>query len=126
MALATSLISPLVLCFAMIIPPLFLSQNPFSFEAIALIRTEGEWVISTIKDTGRGIDVEELEHVVKRFYRADKSHSRQIQGTGLGLPLVNSIVEAYGGKFRIESRGIGHGTTVSVYWKALKNGDSPI
>jgi signal transduction histidine kinase len=102
----------------------YTSENGSSVEWA--IRTEGEWVISTIKDTGRGIDVEELEHVVKRFYRADKSHSRQIQGTGLGLPLVNSIVEAYGGKFRIESRGIGHGTTVSVYWKALKNGDSPI
>lgn len=90
-----------------------------------MIQINGDWIVSTIKDTGRGIDSGELEHVVKRFYRADKSRSRQIQGTGLGLPLVNSIVEAYGGKFSIESLGLGQGTTVKVYWKALTNGENP-
>lgn len=73
-------------------------------------------VLSVIRDSGQGIASEHLPHLFERFYRADKARSRHLPGTGLGLALVKSIVDAYDGQIRIESRGIGYGTTVYVYW----------
>ena len=73
-------------------------------------------ICNIIQDTGRGIEPEHLPHLFERFYRADKSRSRHIPGTGLGLALTKSIVEAYGGLITIESDGDGHGTTATVLW----------
>ncbi len=70
----------------------------------------------TIMDNGSGIAPQHMPHLFERFYRADKAHSRDIPGTGLGLALVKSIVEAYGGRITIESAGVGKGTTVRVFW----------
>lgn len=71
---------------------------------------------SSITDTGQGIAPEDLPHLFERFYRADKAHSREIPGVGLGLSLVKMIVEFYGGRIEISSPGIGQGTTVIVQW----------
>jgi signal transduction histidine kinase len=83
-------------------------------------------VCHTIQDTGSGIAPQHLPHIFERFYRADKARSRDIPGTGLGLALVKSIVEAYGGHITVESDGVGKGTTARVYWPyvatAPKNG----
>lgn len=83
-------------------------------------------VCHTIRDTGSGIDAQHLPHIFERFYRADKARSRDIPGTGLGLALVKSVVEAYGGRITVESEGAGKGTTVRVFWPysatAPKNG----
>jgi signal transduction histidine kinase len=80
------------------------------------ISTTGEQAIFRVKDTGPGISPEHLPHLFERFYRADKARSRSVQGTGLGLALAKSIVEAYAGRIEITSQGVGHGTTVSTYW----------
>ena len=69
-----------------------------------------------ISDTGQGIAQEDLPRIVQRFYRADKAHSRRAEGIGLGLALVQSVVDLYGGRLQIESPGINQGTTVSVSW----------
>jgi signal transduction histidine kinase len=71
---------------------------------------------ATITDTGQGIAPEDLDHLFERFYRADKAHSREIPGVGLGLSLVKMIVEFYGGTIQISSPGIDQGTTVIVQW----------
>ena len=71
---------------------------------------------ATMMDTGQGIAADDLPHLFDRFYRADKARSRQISGTGLGLSLVRSIIQFYGGHIAIESAGLGQGTTVIVWW----------
>jgi signal transduction histidine kinase len=70
----------------------------------------------SMMDTGQGISSEDLPHVFDRFYRVDKSHSREVPGTGLGLSLVRMIVEFYGGTVQISSKGAGEGTEVRVSW----------
>jgi signal transduction histidine kinase len=80
------------------------------------IQESAETVRHVIEDTGQGIAADDLAHVFDRFYRADKSRSRAVPGTGLGLPLVRTIVEFYGGTVELTSEGIGQGTTATVVW----------
>jgi two-component system sensor histidine kinase VicK len=72
----------------------------------------GEVHIS-VEDRGPGIPKEELPRVFERFYRLDKARSRQLGGTGLGLPIAKTIVEAHGGRIEVVSR-LGKGTKISL------------
>lgn len=67
-----------------------------------------------VADTGIGIEEEELEHVLERFYRVKNDKTRFVNGTGLGLAIVDSIVKAHHGKITIESK-VDRGSTFSVY-----------
>jgi signal transduction histidine kinase len=78
-------------------------------------------ICSIIEDNGRGVDPEYLPNLFERFYRADKSRSRNIPGTGLGLALTKSIIEAYGGLITIESIGKDEGTTATVLWPSSQS-----
>ncbi|MEX0844844.1 MAG: ATP-binding protein [Balneolaceae bacterium] len=62
-----------------------------------------ERVFVSVKDTGIGIDEKDIPRVTERFFRVDKSRSREKGGTGLGLAIVKHIMEAHGEKFQIES-----------------------
>ena len=77
---------------------------------------EDENVILTVQDTGIGIAPEHHEKVFERFYRVDKSHSKQSGGTGLGLSIVKHAVQYHNGKFIIKS-DLGKGTSISVAFK---------
>ena len=66
-------------------------------------RQKGGQVLVSIKDTGIGIEKKDLKRVTERFFRVDKSRSRERGGTGLGLAIVKHIVEAHGEKLFIES-----------------------
>ena len=68
----------------------------------------------SVSDTGLGIAEEELARIFDRFYRVKNEKTRYIIGTGLGLPIVKSIVEAHDGMIRVESK-LDHGSTFYVY-----------
>lgn len=61
-------------------------------------------VLIYVKDTGIGIEEQYIERVTERFFRVDKSRSREKGGTGLGLAIVKHIMEAHGEDFFIESK----------------------
>ena len=67
----------------------------------------------SVKDTGIGIAPEHVERVFERFYRVDKSRSKQSGGTGLGLSIVKHIASAFGGTIDLKSAP-GEGTQVTV------------
>lgn len=67
-----------------------------------------------VADTGEGIEPEFVEHVFDRFYRTDRSRSRDTGGTGLGLAIVKAIVEAHGGYVTASSAGLGQGSQFSL------------
>jgi len=66
-----------------------------------------------VKDNGVGIPAEDLDRIFERFYAVDKSHSRSLGGSGLGLSIVERIVEKHQGKIEVESQ-LGKGTTFTI------------
>src|SRR4030042_4711851 len=67
----------------------------------------------SVADTGIGIKSEDIPHIFDKFYRVKSIETRQIVGTGLGLTIVQSIVEAHLGTISLESTE-GKGTTFTV------------
>jgi heavy metal sensor kinase len=67
-----------------------------------------------IRDTGIGIPKEEQEKIFKRFYRVDKSRSKETGGVGLGLSIAEWIVHAHHGRIEVESE-VNQGSTFTVY-----------
>ena len=76
---------------------------------------EEGYVAVCISDTGIGIPKSEISRLGERFYRVDKTRSREVGGTGLGLSIVKHLVKAHNGKMDIESSP-GQGTTVSLHF----------
>ena len=66
-----------------------------------------------VKDTGIGIPKDQQERVFERFYRVDKSHSKETGGTGLGLSIVKHAAIFHHAQIRMESE-VGTGTTMEV------------
>jgi two-component system, OmpR family, phosphate regulon sensor histidine kinase PhoR len=79
-------------------------------------RIQAEWsctvdgIIFSVKDTGPGIAPEHLPRLSERFYRVDRSRSRETGGTGLGLAIAKHAIQRHGGEMRIESQ-VGKGST---------------
>jgi two-component system phosphate regulon sensor histidine kinase PhoR len=68
-----------------------------------------------VEDTGIGISPEHISRLTERFYRVDKSRSRETQGTGLGLAIVKHVLLRHGGTLSIKSEsGKGSNFTVSL------------
>ncbi len=80
--------------------------------SVTLSETDGNAVF-VVRDGGIGIAKEHLPYICERFYRVDKSRSKQTGGTGLGLSIVKHVVALYGGTLDIESIE-GEGTAVTV------------
>jgi two-component system, OmpR family, phosphate regulon sensor histidine kinase PhoR len=65
---------------------------------------EGGRLEFAVRDTGPGIAAEHLPRLTERFYRVDRSRSRESGGTGLGLAIVKHVVQRHGGELKIESQ----------------------
>ncbi len=74
---------------------------------------ESEHEVMTVKDTGIGIAAEHQSRIFERFYRVDKSHSKDTGGTGLGLSIVKHAVQYHNGKVTLVSEP-GKGTCIKV------------
>jgi len=100
-----------------------LTENAIKFTEFGSVtlalRRSGANAELEVRDTGPGIPQAALDHVFERFYRADPARSRSIEGTGLGLAVVNNIVRAHGGSIRAVS-DVGKGTTISVILPAIE------
>ena len=66
-------------------------------------RPDADHLVFSVKDTGAGIAAEHLPRLSERFYRVDRSRSRDTGGTGLGLAITKHVVQRHGGQLRIES-----------------------
>ena len=80
--------------------------------SLSLRRLDGLACLA-VRDTGIGLSEAEQEHVFQRFYRADAARDHGAQGSGLGLCIARSIVEAHGGTLEVTSR-VGEGSTFRV------------
>lgn len=79
-------------------------------------------VITSVRDTGLGIPPEHLPRVFERFYRVEKSRSREKGGTGLGLAIVKHILEGHNTKAEVEST-VGKGSVFSFKLPRLRQED---
>lgn len=77
------------------------------------VRPQGGKTVLTVKDTGIGIPKEHQARIFERFYRVDKSRSKQTGGTGLGLAIVKHIAEQHRAAIRLQSEE-GAGTEITV------------
>jgi signal transduction histidine kinase len=80
-------------------------------EVSVRVDRDGAAVRFAVTDTGVGIAAEHLPHVFERFYRVDRSRSRALGGSGIGLTIAKALVEAMGGRIWAESTGPGQGAT---------------
>ena len=77
------------------------------------IKTESNNIVLSVSDNGIGIPLEHQARIFERFYRVDKSHSKETGGTGLGLSIVKHAVACHGGIIKLDST-IGKGTVIRV------------
>lgn len=84
------------------------------------VKAEGSTVLLSVADTGIGIPPEDRERIFERFYRVDKSRSKEIGGTGLGLSIVKHAARLHNAQISVDST-LDQGTTVTVKFERDKN-----
>jgi signal transduction histidine kinase len=87
-------------------------------------RSYNGFVRISVSDTGVGIPEADIPYVFERFYRVDKSRSRANGGSGLGLSIAHSIVQAHSGRMVVSSKP-GQGTTFDVYLPERQPSSAP-
>ncbi|WP_313344255.1 ATP-binding protein [Sedimentibacter sp.] len=80
-----------------------IKYNKENGSVIVKVYKKDGFIIISVKDTGVGIAKEHQQRIFERFYRVDKSRSKQTGGTGLGLSIVKHIAELYEGQIEVES-----------------------
>jgi CheY-like chemotaxis protein len=97
--------------------------TPMGGRVETLVGCDGSHVEIKVSDTGEGIEPEFVPYVFDRFRQADSSIQRKHSGLGLGLAIVRHLVELHGGEVRVESPGLGRGTTFTVRLPLTQNAD---
>lgn len=82
------------------------------------VKSEDNSTVLTVSDTGIGIPPEHTERIFERFYRVDKSRSREVGGTGLGLSIVKHAAKIHNAEIKIEST-VGKGTSITVIFSQV-------
>ena len=77
------------------------------------VKRDGQTALLSVEDTGIGIDPEYQERIFERFYRVDKSRSKEAGGTGLGLSIVKHAAKVHNAEIELHSRK-GEGTTIVI------------
>ena len=90
-------------------------------EVVARLRDTGEVRVGVVDD-GIGIPEQAIDRLTERFFRVDKSRSRDKGGTGLGLAIVKHILEAHGQRLEVESR-VGYGSAFAFSLPPAPTGD---
>lgn len=80
-----------------------------------ITKNEGNMLVLQVKDNGIGMSKETQSRVFEKFYRAHTGNLHNVKGFGLGLSYVKAIVEAHGGKVKVDSI-LGKGSTFSAYF----------
>ncbi|WP_059171375.1 two-component system histidine kinase PnpS [Bacillus sp. FJAT-27445] len=86
-----------------------ITYTPMDGRVELTVRDAGKRIVMVVRDTGIGIEEEEIPRIFERFYRVDRARTRNSGGTGLGLAIVKHIVEAHKGRITVKSN-IGKGT----------------
>lgn len=96
-----------------------IKYNKKGGKVTVLVTDDGRGPVFSVQDTGIGIAPEFQDRVFERFYRVDKSRSRETGGTGLGLAIVKNAAAQHGAEVTLESAP-GIGSVFSVHFKAGK------
>jgi signal transduction histidine kinase len=86
---------------------------PQGLVALTVSCRSGEGHVFEVKDTGQGMTEDEIAKSMTKFGQVARAANKDMEGTGLGLPLTQGLVHLHGGHFQIESEK-GQGTTVTV------------
>jgi signal transduction histidine kinase len=90
-----------------------IKYTPEGGEVKLTLKNAGNELWFSVQDTGIGIKKEDFPRIFERFYRVDKSRSRQVGGHGLGLSIAKWIVDTHGGMIQLTSE-VGKGSTFAV------------
>lgn len=84
------------------------------------LEVEKDYVVVSVKDNGPGIAESDMKRIFERFYRVEKSRSKEKGGSGLGLAIVKQIIDAHKSQIEVSSK-VGKGTTFYFKLKRAKN-----
>ena len=90
-----------------------INYTPANGKVMVRVSQKEKYAFVEVKDTGIGIEKNEIPRIFERFYRVDRARSRNSGGTGLGLAIVKHLVEAHKGYITVESE-LGKGTSFVV------------
>lgn len=90
------------------------------------LQREGDLLNLSVRDFGRGISPDFLQHLFDRFSQSDSPDNRFHGGLGLGLSIVKNLAELHGGSVSAHSEGEGQGAVLQVVLSVVPSGDAPI